>query len=186
MRNITLATAFMLLVTGAGPALAQSAVEVFSELSKVVKPGDVVIVHDEAGQRVKGRITTLSDASLQLMFGIDGREATFAAGRVSRVSRVDSRLNGFLIGAVIGVAGGIWSASFIDMLFENEASNADWAYPVFGGIMGLAGGGLGFAIDGAIDGQQQVFARRGTPSAGVRVGPIVGPNAAGGRVSIRF
>jgi hypothetical protein len=75
----------------------------------------------------------------------------------------------------------------IDMLFENEASNANWAYPVFGGLMGLAGGGIGFAIDGAIDGQTLVYARRTVaPPAEVRVAPMLGPHAAGARLSIRF
>ena len=170
----------------ASPALAQPAVDSFSELSTVVKKGHVVFVEDETGQRVKGNITELSDSSLQLMTtGVGGREVTIAANRVTRVSRVDSRVNGFLLGAAIGVGAGIYSGSMVDMLFENEASNADFAYPLFGALMGLAGGGIGYAIDGAINGETLVFARRGAASQ-VRVTPIVNPARAGVRLSIRF
>jgi hypothetical protein len=172
----------------ASPAVAQSTVDSFAQLSTVIKRGQVVFVEDDTGRRVKGRLTELSDSSLRLMTGVDGREVTFASDRVSRVSRVDSRLNGFLIGAAVGAAAGLYSGSMIDMLFENEASNADFAYPLFGALMGLAGGGIGYAIDGAIDGQRLVFAprwSRGTTAA-IRFSPMVGPRATEARLSIRF
>jgi hypothetical protein len=186
--RITTCAAVVVAAMVASPAFAQPTVDSFSELSKVVKKGQVVFVEDEAGQRVKGNITELSDSSLQLMTtGVGGREVTLAGSRITRVSRVDSRVNGFLIGAAIGVGAGIYSGSMIDMLFENEASNADFAYPLFGALMGLAGGGIGYAIDGAIDGQQLVFARRGlAPQPQVRVSPFAAAHGRGVRLSIDF
>ncbi len=186
MRLIT-CIALFINVTVPGTTIAQTTAESFADLSRVVKKGQVVFVESEQGERVKGNITDLSDTSLQLATGVSGREMTFTADRVVRVSKADSRVNGFLIGAVIGVAGGIYSASMVDMLFENEASNADWTYPVFGGLMGLAGGGIGYAIDGAIDGQKLVFARRGAATRSqARVTPLLGKGVGGVRVSLQF
>ena len=187
MRLITSIALFITAIPSA--AMAQQPAESFAELSKLVKKGQVVFVEDETGRRVKGNVTDLSDSTLHLMTtGVAGREVTFDGSRIARVSRVDSRVNGFLIGAAIGAAGGIYSASMVDMLFENEASNADWTYPVFGGLMALAGGGIGCAIDGAIDGQKLVFARRAGrgAGAGVRIRPLVGKVATGASVSITF
>lgn len=187
MRTYTLVAVVVAMMT-ASPAFAQEPASSWAELSKVVKRGHVVFVEDERGERFKGNITELSDSSLQLMTtGVGGREMTFPSNSVRRVSRVDSRLNGFLIGAAIGVAGGLYSASMVDMLFENEASNADWTYPVFGAVMGLAGGGIGYAIDGAIDGQKLVYARRGGAGGSqVRLNPIAGKGVGGVRLSVQF
>jgi hypothetical protein len=79
----------------ARPAMAQSAVGTFAELSQIVEKGAVVFVQDEKGERTKGKITELSDTSLQIMSGgVSGRTFSFGAERVTRVSTVDSRLNG--------------------------------------------------------------------------------------------
>lgn len=175
-------------IASASPAFAQTTVESFTDLPQVLKKGNVVFVQDEKGERTKGKITDLSGVRIEVETpGVMGHTRAFPADRVVRVSTIDSRLNGFLIGAVIGAGLGVYSGTMIDMLFENEASNANWAYPVFGGLMGLAGGGIGFAIDGAIDGQTLVYARRTVaPPAEVRVAPMLGPHAAGARLSIRF
>lgn len=171
----------------ASPAFAQEPAGSFADLSKVVKRGQVVFVEDDGGRRVKGNITELSDTSLEIMTGNDGREIRFAADRVARVSKADSRVNGFLIGAAIGAGGGIYFASFVDMLLENEGSDGNTAYALFGGLAALAGGGIGYAIDGAIDGQKLVYARRGNVSgASLRVAPMVGKGAGGVRLSLQF
>ena len=184
----TSARAVLVVLAMSAPAFAQTTVESFPELPQVLKKGNVVFVQDEKGERTKGKIMDLTDARLTIETpGVVGHTRVFLADRVMRVSRVDSRLNGFLIGAAIGVAGGIYSGSMIDMLFENEASNADWAYPVFASLMGFAGGGIGYAIDGAIDGQTLVFARRSAgPPAQVRLAPMIGRHGGGAMLSIRF
>ncbi|HJU41222.1 MAG TPA: hypothetical protein VJ691_00350 [Vicinamibacterales bacterium] len=147
----------------AAPATAQDTVTSFADLSKVVKRGNVVFVQNEKGERVKGKITELSDASLQIMTGgVLGRTYTFQAEQVTRVSKIDSRLNGFLIGAIAGAVPGLILGHGFNQYCKNESPDyCPAAYPLFGGLLGLVGGGIGYAIDGAIDGQTLIFRRPG-------------------------
>jgi hypothetical protein len=71
----------------------------------------------------------------------------------------DSRLNGFLIGFAIGAVPGIMLGMGINTYCNNEAEGCPLAIPIFGGLFGLAGGGIGYAIDGAIHGQSLTFGR---------------------------
>ena len=144
------------------PAVAQTTIDSFAELSQVLKKGNTVFVQDEKGERTKGKITELSDTSLRIMTGgISGRTLTFNADRVARVSKVDSRLNGFLIGAIAGAVPGLLLGHGLNSWCENELGSNCWVtYPYTAGLTGLVGGWIGFAIDGAIDGQTLVFARR--------------------------
>jgi len=93
--------------------------------------------------------------------GVSGRTLTFTADRVMRVSKVDSRLNGFLIGVLAGAIPGFLAGHWWNLYSTNEGGGSSpLSYLVFGGPIALVGGGIGFAIDGAINGQTLVFARR--------------------------
>jgi len=155
-------TFFLIAVAFAAPTAAQDTVTAFADLSQVVKKGSVVFVQDEKGERTKGKITELSDKSLQIMTGgVSGRTLTFTADRVMRVSKVDSRLNGFLIGVVAGAIPGFLAGHWWNLYNTNEGGGSSpLSYLVFGAPIALVGGGIGFAIDGAINGQTLVFARR--------------------------
>ena len=159
----------LIAITVAVPALAQGAVTSFGDLATVVETGAIVFVQDEKGERTKGKITELSPTSLQIMTGgVFSRTLTFNADRVMRVSKVDSRLNGFIIGAVAGAVPGLFLGHMFNQYCNNETPDyCPIAYAYAGGLLGLAGGGIGYAIDGAIDGQTLVFRRAG-PSPGVR------------------
>lgn len=149
----------------ASAAQAQDPLGSFASLNERIKPGTIVFVTDEKGEHVKGKITELSAASLKLVTR-DSREQsmTFPSDRVSRVMRVDSRLNGFLIGAIAGAVPGIMLGYGFSTYCENESASCPWAPALLGGIFGLAGGGIGYAIDGAIDGQKLVYSKmRATP-----------------------
>jgi hypothetical protein len=176
--------AVALAIAWARPANAQTAVESFDQLSQVVRPGIMVMVTDEKGERAKGKITALSGASLELSRG-PGRTVSFSADHVRSVSRVDSRLNGFLIGFAAGAVPGAYLGAGIKTYCENEAASCPAAVPIVGGLFGLIGGGIGYVIDGAIDGQTLVFARRGG-AARLRVMPMFGRGAAGVGLSLRF
>jgi hypothetical protein len=79
----------------------------------------------------------------------------------------DSRLNGFLIGFIAGAVPGILFGIGVDTYCRNESSsNCVWAIPIMGGLFGLAGGGIGYAIDDAIH-QSPTFGRP-RPSPGLR------------------
>jgi hypothetical protein len=174
-----------LAVVFARPAVAQTTVESFDQLSQVLKPGVIIFVTDQTGQRTKGKISALSGSVLEVRTGgVSERTLSFPAERVTRVSRVDSRLNGFLIGAVAGAVPGVIGGMMFNQYCHNEAGACPAMIPVAGGVAGLIGAGIGYAIDGAIDGQTLVFARRGTTQ--VRVAPLVGDGVGGVRVSLTF
>lgn len=179
--------ALALTIVCAGSSAAQTTVESFADLPKVLKPGIVVFVQDKTGQRTKGTITALSGSALELRSGaVVEQTMAFPADRVTRVTRVDSRLNGFLIGlAAGGIPGAYLGVGFRSWCVNESGSHCDRFVPITGAVFGLIGGGIGFAIDGAIDGQTLVFARRGAP-AQARVTPMFGDHLAGVRLSLTF
>ena len=150
-------------------AQAQDPLGSFASLNERIKPGTIVYVTDEKGEQVKGKITELSAASLKLVTRDKYEQRmTFPSDRVSRVTRVDSRLNGFLIGAAAGAVPGVLLGIGFTTYCENESAHCPWAPAVLGTVFGLTGGGIGAAIDGAINGQRLVYSRMRAPSPGVR------------------
>ena len=152
----------LLIVLGcAHNAIAQEPVASFAELPTVVTKGAVVFVLDDKGERTKGKITELSPTTLQITTGgVFSRTLSFGADRVARVSKIDSRLNGFLIGAVAGAVPGLILGHTFNQYCKNESPDyCPVAYAYAGGLLGLVGGGIGYAIDGAINGQTLVFRR---------------------------
>src|SRR5687767_2433877 len=91
----------------ASSAFAQGVVDSFTRLPEVVHNGNVVMVTDDKGEQTKGKISELSAASLTILHGDYGRPSVFPSDRVMRVSKIDSRLNGFLIGFAAGAVPGV-------------------------------------------------------------------------------
>ena len=141
-------------------AQSETVVDSFARLGEVVEPGNRVVVTDEKGLQTKGKIRELTPASLRLLTGDMDRTETFPSERVARVSKIDSRLNGFLIGLAAGAVPGIWLGLGFKTWCENESGHNCWAaIPYSTGLLALSGGWIGFTIDGAITGQKLVFAR---------------------------
>jgi hypothetical protein len=130
-----------------------------------LKPGAIVFVTDDQGRRTKGKITNLSAASLELVTrGRDERPVVFQSDRVVRVTRIDSRWNGFLIGAAIGAVPGIILGSLFNEYCYNESGGHCPIMILFAGTAtGLAGGWIGFGIDGAINAQTPIYTRPPRP-----------------------
>ena len=180
--------AFTLVIVHAASGFAQAPVESFAQLPEVLKAGTVVYVQDEQGQRTKGKIRELSPASLTL-FTSDGhrQERSFPADRVARISRVDSRLNGFLIGLAAGAVPGVTVGYGFKTYCSNEAAHCPAAPAIFGATFGLIGGWIGFEIDDAINGQKLVFRRAGpSPAAKIHFAPVLTNRSTGARASITF
>ena len=180
--------AFTLVICCAASGFAQAPVESFAQLPEVLEQGTIVYVQDEQGRRTKGRIRELSPASLTLST-VDGysEKRSFAADRVARISRVDSRLNGFLIGLAAGAVPGIMVGYGFKTYCSNEAAHCPAAPAIFGATCGLIGGWIGFEIDDAINGQRLVFRRAGPSSAAkIHLAPVLTTRSTGARISITF
>ena len=160
VRRVLTALILSLLAVARSSA-AQAVVESFSALPEVIHKGNVVFVQDEKGERTKGKITDLSATSVRIVTGgVSGRTLTFPADRVMRVSKADSRWNGFIIGALAGAVPGMLAGHWWSEYSNNEGGGpTPIGYLIFGAPLIAAGGGIGYAIDGAIDGQTLVFRR---------------------------
>src|SRR5689334_24834835 len=102
---------FALLITLPAVAGAQELAGSFDQLRVLVKAGDTVRVTDSAGEEVRGTLTDLSSSSLALRVG--GTRRTFLETDITAIHqrRNDSLANGakwgFVVGASLGVLGGI-------------------------------------------------------------------------------
>ena len=129
----------------------------------------LITVTVAASSQAQG-LATLSPSSVALLDSRAAKDAPAFDQGPSQPNR-DSRLNGFLIGFAVGAIPGVIFGMGISRYCENEARSCPAAVPVAGALLGFAGGGIGYAIDGAV-GESRTFAR-----------PRPGPNV---RFSFRF
>jgi hypothetical protein len=113
------------------------------------------------------KLNVLSPVSKALLTGeAPPAHAGFGQGR----AEPDSRWNGFVIGFLVGAVPGVILGTLVARYCENESVNCNIAVPFYGGISGLIGGGIGFAIDGAIhDSRGFGPVRPARPGPGVRL-----------------
>jgi len=112
-------------------------------------------------------LSALSSSSLELLATSGPAPDRAFTGQGAPTRKKDSRLNGFLIGAAVGaVPGVLLGVGFRSWCVNELGSNCDVWVPVTGASFALIGGGIGYAIDGAI-GQSLTFVRP-RPSPGVR------------------
>jgi len=112
------------------------------------------------------KVSALSPSSMKLLATESAPDRAFTA-QGAPTPKKDSRLNGFLIGAAVGAVPGVLLGLGLRSWCVNElGSNCDVWVPVTGASFALIGGGIGYAIDGAI-GQSLTFGRP-RPSPGVR------------------
>lgn len=124
--------------------------EAFNALQGFLAPGVEVIVTDEAGDKTRGWVSSISDEQMAVFFeeraAFSRRpaERIFAADSIARIDAPDSTWNGALIGAVVGVglALAIYSA-------RSEGCNVPGLCPgaVLGGAAALVSVGVGGVID---------------------------------------
>ena len=160
---------FALFITLPAAASAQELAGSFEQLRVLVKRGDTVRVTDSAGDEMRGTISDLSSSSLDLKVG--GTRRTLLENDITAIHqrRNDSLANGakwgFVVGAALGVLGGIAIAS------EYESGGGVAFIPILGLVYGSIGAGAGAGIDAMNPSEQAIYARRAAPSkAGVRPG----------------
>jgi hypothetical protein len=159
----------------------------FEELPSIIEPGCEVIVFDETGRKTRGRVTAISRDSVVVRY----RRRLFSASEeralsseiVSRIDIVDSTWNGALIGAAVAPVLVYGIHRWEDAAVPDSNSMKGLGTIVFGGISATLAVGIGFWIDGSMNGA--IYERRrGTP--GVTLAPWLEPTRRGIRVHVRF
>jgi hypothetical protein len=180
MRHVVRIAALIILV--AATAEAQELAGTVDQLRVLVKPGDKLTVVDDSGQRVEGKVSSLSASALSLT--VSGATRQFLSTEVNSIEKrgPDSLKNGALIGLAIGA--GIGAAGMIAL-----AATADDPGPfiavgvlMYGGI----GAGIGTGFDALIEGRRVIYAKSGSAGSTVTVAPMFTGSRKGVRVSLRF
>ena len=144
-----------------------------------VKAGASLVVTDSSGQRISGKLTTVSGDTLSIR--TDGRTRTFTN---QDVREVQHRLNDSKIeGAMIGLAAG-WVAPAVvctSRSVSSESLGCVLDTLLFGGLPGLV---IGAAIDAAHTKTVTVFRASARPR--IAVAPIVTARGVGIRASVWF
>jgi hypothetical protein len=151
-------------------ASAQPAVRSFDELQSELNAGQTVFVTDAGGRHTKGKVVDISGSTLVIR---TPETRTFTDVAITDIKITDSRWDGVLIGAGVGIGLAIWDYS-ID---PSEPGNA----AIF-----AIGTGLGAAIGAGIDALRARPGRTIYRSPRVAVSPMVGPVRHGLSMSVRF
>ena len=157
----------------------------FRELQPQVPPSQTLLVTDDHGRTVRGRLVTLSDQTLTLEVKPtaahpDGSVA-FRSSDVTRIRRADSVVNGMLIGLAAGLGG---MAIFTrEACGPNDPECAAIANPI--GLVTFVPGGMvvGALIDRAIN---KTILLNPPARATLSVAPSLRPGGAGLTVTMRF
>jgi hypothetical protein len=181
MRHVARIAAALILATAT--AEAQELAGTFDQLRVLVKRGDTLTVIDQTGQRVSGKVVSLSNSVLDLT--VAGTPRQFLSTDVNTIEKrgADSLRNGALIGFAIG--GGIGAAAIAALAGTPDGSVGPFValgFLMYGGI----GAGIGTGFDALIEGRRVIFARSGSAGTTFSVGPIVSRERKGARVSLRF
>ncbi len=180
MRHVARIAAALILV--ASTAEAQELAGTFDQLRVLVKAGDTLTVTDQAGQRVRGKVVSLSNSVLNLT--VSGTPRQFLSTDVNTIAKrgPDSLKNGALIGLAIG--GGIGTVGMLALVAmdDNPGALAIVGALIYGGI----GAGIGTGFDALIEGDRTIFARSRSAGATFTIAPILSRDRKGARVSLRF
>jgi len=181
MRHVARIVVFIILV--AASAEAQELAGTFDQLRVLVKPGDTLTVIDGSGQRVEGKVLSLSSSALDLT--VSGKPRQFFSTDIDTIEKrgADSLKNGALIGLAIG--GGIGAAGMIALAATAEDNVAGFVAVgvlMYGGI----GAGIGTGFDALIEGRRVIYAKSGSAGSRVTVAPMFTGSRKGVRVSLRF
>lgn len=146
MTHRLLALAFALVFAHAPAADAQrrAADAASADWSAVqsLSPGQKIIVRTKDGDRLTGAFDSASDA--RIAFTDDGRKVSLTREsiRLVQINRGKSRLNGALVGAAIGGAGGFGVGAWVHSYGDFQSS------VIYG--PGLLGTGIGAGVGAAL------------------------------------
>jgi hypothetical protein len=167
----------------ARPARAQSAASSFTEIGSAVKRGHRVSVTDDAGERIQGKLTSLSPSAIELL--IDGKATSVAASRVREVTELRRQTGrGARIGLAAGAGLGLLSGLTVEDCFgcPGPGGTAVAGAIVLGGL----GAGIGAIIGSGITRERLVYRSGARPPVALSVSPLASPLGTGVRAVVRF
>ena len=154
------------------------------EIRRRVKQGQKILIVDDQGRQLTGRIGELRADTLMLLVGRDRSDVAY--DRILSIDRPrdgvsDGALKGLAVGAGLGLVAALAAAGddsgFLDFGF---ADVAPIAVPVLGGIGAL----VGWALDASIRHQPNLYRR---PSATrINLSPTVGRSRRGMAISVSW
>jgi hypothetical protein len=142
---------------GASPCIAQTRVTSVEELRRELAAGDFVTIVPEAGQPMRGRLTRLGTADLDVRLvkkrtqqERGARDVTIPFNAIQSLERRrDSARNGAAIGA--GIGAGFGGAMFVHAIVIDRNEMDEWA-PLYAGTAAVCtgiGALIGWAMDAA-------------------------------------
>ena len=164
-----------------GSATAQTEAD---EIRRRVREGQKIVVVDEQGRELRGRIGELKPDALTLLVGRDRTDVSY--DRILRIDRPrdgvsDGAIKGLTVGVVMGLVAGLAAAGddsgFLDFDFSEVATIA---VPVLGGI----GAGIGLGLDALIRREPNLY-RRPIPTR-ISLSPVAGRTTRGVVISVSW
>lgn len=159
-------------------APAQTIATSFTEVQRVLKKGQTILVTDTGGTRSKGKVAEVSPSSLVIVMP---EARTFTAATLSEIRRTDSIRNGTLIGAVIGVGVGV--AGMTAMCADGPDCGP--ALSVVAMTAGI-GAAIGAGIDAFVGKGGKVLYQAPQGTRRLRIAPLIGRDAKGISGSMSF
>jgi len=154
----------------------------FEQLQVFVSPGDTVLVRDDSGEEVSGRIARLTATELVVLVANTPR--VFAATDPLRIRqrRGDSLANGTWIGFASGVGLAVVAVAADG---GDYFASPGWVV-VAAAIYGAMGAGIGVGVDALVRGRHVIYEQIPNRPPPVAVAPIVGPRRVGAMLAVRF
>ena len=180
-RHIRSALAVLIiLVPGSAPA--QTIATSFAELSHILKTGQTVVVIDANGRETRGKMVQSTPTSLVLLegAGLTARRS-FSEETVSEVRRLDSRMNGALIGLGVGLGAGV--AIISAMCADGPGCGPSAQAGVLTAGLGAA---IGAGIDSLVNRDGRVVFRSSQKATRLTPSPFLGKDRQGLLLSIRM
>ncbi len=166
---------------GAAPEAASAQTEA-DEIRRRVKEGQKILIVDDQGRELTGRIGELRADALMLLVGRDRTDVPY--DRILRIDRPrdgvsDGAFKGLGIGVGLGLLAAL-AAAADDSGWFDFSDVAPVAVPVLGGI----GAVIGLAVDGSIRHAPNVYRRQSATR--ISVSPVIGRTRQGVAISVSW
>ena len=170
--RLSISAALTLALLGV-PAIAAAQAERIADL---VKPGQHVLIVDEQGRRIDGRVDLASAEAVRVSTRAGSEDV--ALDRIVRIDRPDTLRNGALTGLTVGLSLGV-----ISVAMQPRGTEAKW---LFASLVsnGVACTLLGTGIDALFDNRRTLYERGRRLQT--RVAPVVGSGVRGATVAVTW